>query len=838
MTRNFTRHIALAATAMGVVLTTPAFAQDKPAANESDEIVVTGARRMQENAQDVPISISVYNQQQLADRNIVNSADLATYTPSLAVNSKFGPEKASFAIRGFSQDLNTLPTVGVYFAEAAAPRLTSNITSGNGAGVGSMFDLQNVQVLKGPQGTLFGRNTTGGAVLIVPQKPTDKLEGYVEGTIGNYDEKRVQAVINIPLADTFKVRLGIDRNKRDGYVHNRSGIGPKDFNDLDYTALRLSVVANLTPDLENYMIATYSHSDTNGTLGKAAACYTGPKSFTQTIFGPLGCAQIANETAAGYGFYDVQNTLDNPFVRSTTAQIINTTTWTASDNLTVKNIASYGQAKESYAFNLEGDFSATPFVTTYPGPNGGQGDQWTFTEELQLQGHTSDNRLTWQVGGYYEKSSPLSNQTQYTSVFANCADVYAFKCTPATAFGGAVNLGSVSIAHNDYYYLDYAFYGQATYKLTDKLSVTGGIRYTWDQVKELSNNIQVVVKPDGTGPASYKCSRAVTPAGAGAELLTNGVCGLGRTFSTKSQKPTWLIGLDYKPTEDILAYAKWARGYRAGGVNEANAGAEAWQPEFVDDYEIGIKTSWRGAGFRGTFNVDGFWNEFKDQQATVTIPQCIPHLNASGVLDNGCTAPAPTGINGIQNVGRSRLKGVEADASVILLNDSLRLDVAYAYLDFKVTGASAPFCDNSRYDCANVAFLTAGSSLPFAPKNRVTVTGTYTLPIDESIGRISLGATFIHTDSQYTTHADDAAFAAGYIPFNPSINPPTDLLNLNLNWKGVAGSPVDLALFMTNVTNQKYNIATKSALSTLGAEWITVGEPRIFGARLKWNFGQ
>src|SRR5690606_29793135 len=102
------------------------------------------------------------------------------------------------------------------------------------------------------QGTLFGRNTTGGAILLVPQKPTGDLEGYVEGTIGNYDQRRVQAALNVPLADTFKVRLSVDRNERDGYMRNRSGIGPKDYNDLNYTYARLSVVAELTPDIENY----------------------------------------------------------------------------------------------------------------------------------------------------------------------------------------------------------------------------------------------------------------------------------------------------------------------------------------------------------------------------------------------------------------------------------------------------------------------------------------------------------------------------------------------------------------------------------------------------------
>jgi iron complex outermembrane receptor protein len=255
MTANFTKRAALAATAMGVVMTSPAFAQSASEGTAGD-IVVT-ARRIEERLQDVPISITVYNPEQLANRNIVNSADLATYTPSLTINSRFGPEKASFAIRGFSQDLNTLPTVGVYFADVVAPRLTSNITSGNGAGVGDMFDLQNVQVLKGPQGTLFGRNTTGGAILLVPQKPTDRLEGYVEGSLGTHNLWRGQAVINVPLTDSIRVRAGVDRYSREGWLNNRSGIGPRHLNDSNFVAARLSVDIDLTPDLENYTIFKY-----------------------------------------------------------------------------------------------------------------------------------------------------------------------------------------------------------------------------------------------------------------------------------------------------------------------------------------------------------------------------------------------------------------------------------------------------------------------------------------------------------------------------------------------------------------------------------------------------
>ena len=200
--------IAFAATT-ALTLVTPALAQS---ADEGDglDIIVT-ARRTEERLQDVPISITVFNEEQLANRNVVNGADLATYTPSLQANSRFGPETATFAIRGFTQENFTSPSVATYFADVIGPRANGGTPGGNGAGVGQFFDLQNVQVLKGPQGTLFGRNTTGGAVLIVPQRPKDEFGGWLEGSAGNYDMVKLQGVLNVPLADTFKVRLGFER---------------------------------------------------------------------------------------------------------------------------------------------------------------------------------------------------------------------------------------------------------------------------------------------------------------------------------------------------------------------------------------------------------------------------------------------------------------------------------------------------------------------------------------------------------------------------------------------------------------------------------------------------
>jgi iron complex outermembrane recepter protein len=439
------------------------------------------------------------------------------------------------------------------------------------------------------------------------------------------------------------VRLGIDRNERDGYVKSRSGVGPRDFNDINYFAARLSVLAELTPDLQNYTIFSYTKGDTHGTLGKFAFCNPGTKPGSIGIGGQNRAENCAlGVRQANYGYWEADNTNADPFVKTRIWQVINTTTWQASDALTVKNIVSYGESKESYSLALMGDFVPFPLVTAKPGALGPQGHQSTFTEELQFQGTSGD--LIWQAGGYAEVSNPLGQQEQYTETFVNCADVYAFRCTPKTIDipgRGPTPIGAVSILRHNYAYRNYGLYAQGTYAITDQLALTGGFRYTWDKTRATGDNIRVVAFP--TGPVAFSCSNKVTTA-SGAGLLTNGAC--FASFTEKSGKPTWLINLDYKPTPDILVYAKYARGYRAGGANPSNTGYEIWSPEGVDNYEIGVKTTIRGSSVRGTFNIAGFWNDFTNQQVPISLSACV-----AGTA--GCTNPAAAGVQAIQNIGTS-----------------------------------------------------------------------------------------------------------------------------------------------------------------------------------------
>jgi iron complex outermembrane receptor protein len=820
--------LILTSTSLGLgTFVTPALAQDA-----GNDIIVT-ARRSEERLQDVPISITVLSQDAITKRNIVSTADLGQYVPSLSSNQQFGPEKSSFVLRGFTQEGKTSPSVGVYFADVIAPRSFGGTTSGNGAGVGSVFDLQNIQVLKGPQGTLFGRNTTGGDILLVPQKPKDTLGGYIEGTLGDYNLHRVQAVLNVPLSDTLRVRGGVDWNERDGYLKNHSGIGPARFDNTNYFAARLSVVADLTPDLENYTIGSYSKSHTNGDVPTLRTC-SAPAGFPFTFpalaaaLRPYSCDQIARQAARGDGLYDIENDNPDPFEKIEQWQVINTTTWRASDTLTFKNIISYAQYREKASFSLNGTnliSSGEPLVLTglfgfpfvvptapgqyfktielHPGFSGYNSAQSTFTEEFQIHGRSGDGRLDWQAGVYFELSKPLGFNSGLTPIFINCTDVNNFVCT------NPLFIGSISDSQVKDTFNNKGIYAQASYKITDRLTMTGGIRYTVDKMDDLSENLNINVPVSGTGIRS--CQNQIVFPG-GTPVTSDSKCDI--RISQTWKRPTWLIDLEYKPSDDLMVYAKYSRGYRQGSINSNNLGLEVVGPEKVDTYEVGAKTSFRGT-MPGYFNVTGFYNQFSDQQLAV----------------NTVVAPAFQGkvspSQPIVNAGRSRIWGIEVDAAITPFR-GLKLDVGYAYLNTRLQQFTPP--PTPVYYSILLPTADVGGPLALSPKNRITLSGTYTLPLDEKVGKVSFGVTYTYTDAN---QAVSQAASPNFYLLTAS-----NLVNLSVDWDTVMSAPIDLSFFMTNATNEaRLNYPSGGALATYAIEGGRVNQPRMFGFRVKYHFG-
>jgi iron complex outermembrane receptor protein len=670
-------------------------------------------------------------------------------------------------------------------------------------------------------------------------------------------------------------------------------------------------VADLTPNLENYMIASFSDSNTHGNVQKVTAA--GEEGSLS------GFALDQLQRQAQFGFYDLLADMPISQVRTRQWQIINTTTWQASDNLKIKNIISYAEYRQTLrqpefgtnfqvnnangfnnlvsflnnTYNRSGNPGLDPlnlpnnaallatlhgladtpglgfnYAQINPRPGGyDTAAEATFTEELQFQGTGFDDRLNWQGGFYFERATPLGDSGVQTTVESQCQNInstspgcFSPLAVAASAYYQALLANGVPVStaarlgilpvggYNPSVFSntlqDTALYLQATYKLTDRLSLTGGFRYTWDKVSNADDPRFVGFAIDPlTGALSSQtyCAASALPAPAEGCFKAN---------SSKSSAPTWLIDVDWKPINNVLVYAKWARGYRAGGLKPDVVAAvtalvdyaqnplptigttyevDSWKPEKVDAFEVGLKSSFHGV-VSGTFNVAGFYNKFSNQQVLLGL--------------SSLTAPVP-GQSSIYNAGRSRIYGVEVDTSLNLFR-GFELNVGYTYLNTKAQEVSVlPGIYATPSGALTIVNPSAVVGLPlsYSPKNKVVVNGNYTLPLDEHIGEVTFGATFTHTDRQYGTYNDVGVPSltvnkAGQTVLSTDdlgLLQATNILDLNFSWRKVLGSQFDLSAFATNVTGVKYYTGVPGLLG-LGVEVSSIGAPRIWGARLKVHF--
>lgn len=243
-----------------------------------------------------------------------------------------------------------------------------------------------------------------------------------------------------------------------------------------------------------------------------------------------------------------------------------------------------------------------------------------------------------------------------------------------------------------------------------------------------------------------------------------------------------------------------------------NVGIETWGPEKVDSYEVGGKASF-GGSFPGYFNIAAFYNDFQEQQITA---------NLIARPESGLA-----GGNAIVNAGKSTIWGIEVDSSVTLFED-LRFDLGYAYLDTELKEIDIPTLPADSPFLQVIPTAEVGRPLSFSPKNRVTLTASYRLPLSEDLGDLSIGATYVYTDPQSATSSQVSPLWK---------LPSTNLLNLNIDWKNIGGRPVDLSLFATNVTDEIYPVSVGSSFISAGFESVLYGPPRMYGMRLRYRFG-
>lgn len=383
----------------------------QPVSSGFGDIVVTAQRR-EERAQDVPISITALSSDDLRNRKVNKLQDLEASVPSLVVapNGQASRNVMSPSIRGQSTSFQGAPAVVVYMNEVPLP---SGIMFSTQGGPGNFVDLENVQVLSGPQGTLFGRNTTGGAVLLIPARPTDELEGYLSGGYGNYNMTEFEAVLNVPIADEICLRVVGAARDRDGYTYDVNWDKHRD--DEQMRMFRVGLDLEPFAGVKNYTLIYYGQSKSNGT-GTVHRGFNIPYFHQLDALVPTfdfcksagNCDYYTDITAQQekWGVRKVAHGTDD-FAKSSSWGINNTTEIDIGDHVTLRNIVSYAELKSTFANDQDGtiapvdDTGITGLSKAFPT------DYYKlFTEELQFQGSVLDDRLNYTVGGFYSKQSP------------------------------------------------------------------------------------------------------------------------------------------------------------------------------------------------------------------------------------------------------------------------------------------------------------------------------------------------------------------------------------------------------------------------------------------------
>ena len=714
------------------------------------EVIVT-ARRREENLQKVPTAVTAFSSAAIEQKGIVNQSSLADFTPSMmTITGGYPQEFAYFALRGQGPAFGAVPGVVPYFAEVANP-------VGIDGRVGTYYDLANVQVLAGPQGTLFGKNATGGNILFDPAKPTNRFEGYIRGEYGNYNDRRVDGAINLPIVDDkVLLRIAGESDARDGYTKD---VGPyfpgKEYDNLNNSSVRVSLTIRPTDKIELYTVARYYTSDNNGPGTVLEQVNPAVEAYESSVIPGYGAA-VANALATQQALGPRKVSYDlNEFSKTEYWQVLNHASFKITDNLTFENIISYSQFRDHYAY----DYDASPF------PLGGQSSSGIpvlapnyFTEEARLQGAAINGALTYTVGVYHD------DQT-----WSGPAGIQNYTVFPVSLVTTLEALATQTNSSN-------AVFGQATVNVGDLvqslhgLSVTGGLRYTSEQT---STTLAILPGP---------------PAG--------GV--------VKSHYPSYTVDIDQSLLGDKAhAYIAIRDAYKSGGDNAglpASSPYATFAPEELQDVEVGLKSEFRLAEMPIRLNMDYYHGDYSNIQRTT--PQDV-----GGVI-----------LNVNESAAKAVIQGFELNGLIAPVR-GLTLTTAYSYIDSEYTKVTP----------ASVAILQ-GSAFPYTPRNKVTIGANYEAPLGARLGTLSLSANYTY-QSEFSTAQNNLA-EVKYLPGYAYVNAEADLRN-------IGGRPVDVALFVDNLTNATYatGLADFYNGSTVGTVSYTFAPPRMYGVRLRYKFG-
>lgn len=738
------------------------------------EVVVT-ARRTQELAQDVPQSVLGISAVTLQSQEVQTFNDLQYVAPGLNLIGGFTGGYINPSIRGQYQSTNasgTQPGVSTYFAEIYAPTQPAQL-----------YDLVDVEVLKGPQGTLFGRNSTGGAVLIQPARPdTGIITGYVKQEFGNLHYYDTEGAINIPIiSGKLAIRVAADKEARNGYTHDLFNGTTLDGNT--FAGSRVSILFTPTDNIENYTVYTESHYHTEpSNFIYANACADTPTAPACFYNSPFISSQFGGRTLDGAFAQQAAVGNRNQYTDAASRDdqdnvlLANTTTYTMGD-FKLRNI--FGYVRSRIWTNFDEDGTDLPILADLPGIPAGKNylNEKQYSDEAQILGDVLNHKLTF-VGGYYyfRSYSPTGAEgfgyTQFQGVSPE---------TPAVTTTNQSILSNAVYAHASYEF------GDVSPQL-DGLSLTAGYRYTWDKLDSSSSNY-AYLQPENIALCTLFATQApYDPA----------TC---RTFQdARFRDPSYDISLQYKLNANAMVYLATRRGYRAGGFNANSTQPEfsAFHPEHITDYEIGLKSEFSYNGISGRFNIDAYTGKYSD------IQRSIP------TFQNGISASYT------ENAAGARINGIELETAIIPVK-GLTISLNYALTDAHYT----TFIYNG--------VSLAGGPLALTPRNVGSVTGTYKFPLPDELGAVSISGTYF-AQSQYslsdlTPQIETQGVAAGY-----------SKVDARLEWADIYRTALTVALWGKNLTDRSYVTGGTAAATALGYDWVQWSVPRTYGVSAMYKF--
>ena len=725
--------VSIATIALGVA---PAYAQmagtpqadsNEPSGGGIAEVVVT-AERKSESLSRTPVAVAVLSSDELTARRIVTEQDLQSTVPGLQVRGTLDSEQLNYTLRGQSVDAfsNARPGVLPYVNEVQI----------GGPGASSAFyDLDSIQVLKGPQGILFGRSATGGAVLFTTKKPQNTFGGYGEASVGNYGTSQFDGALNLPvLPDALLLRLAGIYQKHDGYQHNL--YDGTDLGGTERVGGRISGTVKFSSSVYDDVVLDYLRSTGSTTEAIISGLQpTAPIAVSQLYAGGATPQQTATGIAALEAFshlpaatatsiynsyfathdpqgltafaaaqqdrgpFTVDIDVNNAFSNHNTL-VTNAFTDELNDDTKVKNILGYTHLTQLIANDTDG--------TAYDigeGTPAASNREIQYSEEAQLLGKALSNRLDYIAGFYY-------SHEQFESIsYSSSLDILG-------------PYRSVLVTHYRQYNTTYAGYGHATYELNDQLSANAGVRFT-------SEKVEVVNEPDDGRHAvcanpGYNCDQS-------------------KTFNN----PSWQVGLNEQLNPHLLLYMVSRRAYKSGGFNgqiapkvgNGAAGGNGFTSESVTDVELGAKFNGMLEQMPAQLNAALYHDWQSDGQRTA--------YTVAGIRANAVTA----------NVPRSRVYGVELDGKVNP-SDWLSLGITGAFTHATFSGVTSGF--TALPGCRGATVVAAGTAscfdqVPDAPKWSVSPYADITEPVGYDLEAV------LHADVYYQTSTTTSTLSANSV---------------------------------------------------------------------------